>query len=68
VSSPQKISSDRSQSVDSKAKLYRELKSRGEQAHAEKALDEKRRRSTYNINQKQHHTTFNSTQRLSGVF
>ena len=64
--SPQKISSDRCQSVDSKAKLYRELKSRGE--HAEKVLDEKRRRSTYNINQKQHQTTFNSTQRLSGVF
>jgi len=66
VHSPQKISSDRSQSVDSKAKLYRELKSRGE--HAEKVLEEKRRRSTYNINQKQHQTTFNSTQRLSGVF
>jgi len=66
VHSPQKISSDRCQSVDSKAKLYRELKSRGE--HAEKVLDEKRRRSTYNINQKQHQTTFNSTQRLSGVF
>jgi len=60
------MSGDRSQSVDTKAKFYRELKSRGE--HTERILEDKRRRSAYNIQSKQH-TTFNSTtHRVSGIF
>lgn len=70
-SSPQKASTDRSQSVDARTRLYREMKSRQSEHYdnSKAAVEDKsaRRRSAYNIQPKhQQHNALNVSQKVSG--
>lgn len=67
ASSPKKLSQDRSQSVDIKKKLLKKEEVTERERSRSKSRDDKsRRKSSHNIQNKQN-TTFNVSQRISGV-